>query len=92
MNRDWLTTNALDRDCLWAAKRETDRLGGGTWLPWRGMYARAQRLCKKGLLREAGTAAMSPHKLYIITVDGRDELAVAQALSPADPAQSCSLT
>jgi len=41
------------------------------WLPPRGYYEVAETLCKWGLLVDAGTAAMPPHKLYVITDAGR---------------------
>lgn len=73
--RDWLITDKPDLQLLEAAKHEFP----GTWLPWRGSYARAKRLCKSGLLKEAGIAAMPPHVLYVITDKGFEELEVAKA-------------
>ena len=75
--RDWLTTNREDLELLEAAEREAP----GTWLPWRGSYAGAKRLCKNGLLKKAGIAAMPPHVLYVVTDKGREELAVAAHLN-----------
>lgn len=63
----------LDEDCLCAAQRE----GFGAWRPWQGVYARARRLAKAGLLKEAGTAAMPPHVVYVITDAGRKALAAS---------------
>lgn len=80
--RDWLMTGELDRDCLHAAKREESG-GNGTWRPWRGMYARARRLAKDGFLKVAGTSAMPPHVLYVITDKGCEELQVAELLASA---------
>ncbi len=66
--------DALDRDCLYAAARE-QRINGWGWRPWRGMYARASRLAKLGLLFESGISAMPPHKLYTITEKGLNAIA-----------------
>jgi DNA-binding PadR family transcriptional regulator len=82
--RDWLVTDAVDRDCLYAAQRE----GFGAWRPWRGVYSRARRLEKNGLLKKAGMSSMPPHIVYVLTDKGREELAVAARIdgqgAPAD--------
>jgi hypothetical protein len=53
-----------DLECLEAALRAYPY---ETWLPWRGMFARAKQLCRRGLLRVSGSAAMPPYVTYIIT-------------------------
>lgn len=73
--RDWLMTSMADRECLIAAQR----VDGG-WRPWRGAYARARRLARTGMLKEAGIAAMPPHVLYVVTDKGAEELKVAERL------------
>jgi hypothetical protein len=45
-----------------------------TFQPWRGEYARAARLCRQGLLREAGICMTPPYKLYVLTDAGRAAL------------------
>lgn len=46
----------------------------GGWRPWRGMYGRAERLTKAGLLLWAGHSVMPPHRLYILSETGRAAL------------------
>lgn len=75
--RDWLVTDQLDRDLLYAVRREEPN----AWLPWRGSYSRARRLLKNGLLQKAGTAAMPPHVLYVLSDKGREEMQVAENLA-----------
>lgn len=75
--RDWLKTNQADRNLLIAAQQAEPN----GWRPWHGSYARAKRLCKNGLLKEAGISAMPPHVLYVITDEGREELAVADVVA-----------
>lgn len=74
--RDWVVTDKLDRDVLRAVSREEDANCHG-WRPWRGSYARAQRLAKKGLLQKAGISVMPPHVVYVMTDEGRRELLIA---------------
>lgn len=44
-----------------------------TFEPWRGVYGRAKRLEKMGLLKEAGISVWG-HALYVITDSGRAAL------------------
>mgnify|MGYP001563036002 CR=1 FL=1 len=62
-----------DLDILESSAADTDRKG--TWRPWRGSYQRARNLMANGYLKEAGTCAMPPHVLYVITDFGRQQLA-----------------
>ncbi len=75
--RDWLTTTLADRACLKAALAA----GQNAWRPWRGIYGRAARLCKGGLLLKAGISAMPPHIVYVISDQGKEELEAAERLS-----------
>jgi len=46
-----------------AATRDTVR-------PWHGTFGTAERLEKRGLLKDAGVSVMPPYKLYAITEAG----------------------
>jgi hypothetical protein len=74
--RDWLVTDQADRNLLVAVQQASDG-----WLPWRGSFARANRLRRNGLVQKAGTAAMPPHVLYVLTDKGREEIEVAARLA-----------
>lgn len=74
--RDWLVTDQADRNLLVAVQQASDG-----WLPWRGSFARVNRLWRNGLVQKAGTAAMPPHVLYVLTDKGREELEVAARLA-----------
>jgi DNA-binding PadR family transcriptional regulator len=83
--RDWTITDIKDRAILESVAANEYR---GAWRPWHGQYARAKRLVRNGLLKEAGTSAMPPHVLYVLTEKGHEELAiVARANNPSDPSK-----
>lgn len=58
-----------ENDLLRAARAADAK--GDTLRPWRGAAAAAERLCRRGLLVQAGTSAMPPHKVYVLTDAGR---------------------
>jgi hypothetical protein len=71
------TTAKNQLDVLEAAALEAKR--GGTYRPLRGQYTAARRLERRGYLKEAGTSAMWPHYLFVITAAGERVLAEYQA-------------
>jgi hypothetical protein len=76
---DEIAYGTLDLAVLDAARSWTDR--NGTWKPHRGTYGRSRKLAKAGLLKEAGTCAMPPHVLYVITAAGRAALTPTETTS-----------
>jgi len=70
-------TTIADRECLKAAHDA----GMNAWRPWSGVYGRAARLCKNGLLLKAGISAMPPHVVYVLSPLGAEELEVAMRVA-----------
>lgn len=68
-------------DVLRGAAREAER--GGTYRPLHGQFTAARKLKRQGYLKEAGTSAMWPHYLFVITDAGLRVLAEYQARETA---------